>query len=114
MLDRRTPIPANAGDPRDRIRQSARNADTCRITRVEHELLTFALRWLPYGCGPDDEIMVNFGLTRQCYLRRLHELVERLGDHIHRDTATRLVLMCESNRPSERSGDVPSNRQPRR
>lgn len=66
------------------------------VNRDDHFLLTFAIRWLPYGCGPDDEILIRFGLDRARYLDRLLETVHRHRSHIHPATAERLIAMCSS------------------
>jgi hypothetical protein len=71
----------------------AEPASTRRISRVDHDLLNFAISWLPYGGGPDDEILINFGLTRQRYVQRIRELVERHRNQIHPGTAERLIGM---------------------
>ena len=66
-----------------------------RIDRADHELLTFAISWLPYGGGPDDEILVNFGLSKQSYLDRLRDDVDRHRPHIHPHTLERLIQFCD-------------------
>jgi hypothetical protein len=65
------------------------------MDRDDHDLLTFAIRWLPYGGGPDDEILINFGSTRQRYLHRLRETVERQRRHIHPHTFALLMQLCD-------------------
>lgn len=90
-----------AGGPRSGLPLPAGGSDRYRITRDEHDLLTFAISWLPYGCGPEDEILINFGLTRQRYLERLQDVVERLTDRLHPDTTRRLLQMCQSNSHNE-------------
>ncbi|BBY65551.1 DUF3263 domain-containing protein [Mycolicibacterium helvum] len=64
---------------------------TPRIIPVEHELLAFAVSWLPYGGGPVDEIWINFGMTPDRYRQRLRELIEKHLEHIHPTTAERLL-----------------------
>jgi len=66
-----------------------------RIARADHELLTFAISWLPYGGGPDDQILVNFGLSKQSYLDRLRDVVDRQLAHIHPHTVQRLLQFCD-------------------
>jgi hypothetical protein len=58
---------------------------------AEYDLLTFAIRWLPYGGGPDDEVLINFGLTPQDYRQRIRDLVACHRGQIHPSTAERLV-----------------------
>ena len=65
------------------------------MNRDDQDLLTFAIRWLPYGGGPDDEILINFGLTRQRYLQRLRDTVERQRHHIHPQTFALLTQLCD-------------------
>jgi hypothetical protein len=57
--------------------------------------LTFAISWLPYGGGPDDEILVNFGLSKQSYLDRLRDVVDRQRPHIDPHTFERLIQFCD-------------------
>jgi hypothetical protein len=66
------------------------------IDREDHEVLKFAVSWLPYDGPPDDEILVRFGLSKERYLQRLRQTVV---DHLHRihpDTAARLVKLCDA------------------
>lgn len=65
------------------------------IDRDDHDLLTYAIKWLPYGGGPDGEILINFGLSKQLYLVRLRDAVDRQLDHIHPQTAARLIQFCD-------------------
>lgn len=66
------------------------------IDREDHELLSFAVSWLPYGGGPSDEILIRFGLTKERYLMRLRRIVDEHRDHIHPDTAARLREDCDA------------------
>jgi hypothetical protein len=68
------------------------------VGRDDHELLTFAISWLPYGCGPDEEILVRFGLSRARYLARLADTVTRRRAIIHPHTAERLIALCAAAR----------------
>jgi hypothetical protein len=77
--------------------KSTANRWTRRIDRADHELLTFAISWLPYGGGPEDEILVNFGMTTQRYLSRLREVVDRQRHLIHPTVAERLIALCEQS-----------------
>lgn len=91
---------------RDSRRRSGRTGtgEPDGIGRAEHELLRFAIIWLPYGCGPDDDILINFGLTRQSYLDRLREVIGRSKNRIHPGTAARLLRMCETYQRGEHTG----------
>jgi hypothetical protein len=78
--------------------ESAATPRTPRIDRADHDLLTFAISWLPYGGGPEDEILVNFGMTKRRYVNRLREVVDRQRHLIHPTVAERLIAFCEQSR----------------
>jgi hypothetical protein len=67
--------------------------------REDHEVLTFAVSWLPYEGPPDDEILVRFGLTKERYMQRLRQTVEDHRHQIHPDTAARLLKLCDGASP---------------
>lgn len=84
----------------ERQRDQAEFAVTLRgrgIDRADHDLLTFAISWLPYGGGPEDEMLVNFGMTKRRYLNRLREVVYRQRHLIHPTVAERLIALCEQS-----------------
>lgn len=64
----------DAKSRRERKRSSRNDAQHYQIVRDDHDILTFAVRWLPYG-GPDDEILITFGMTPQRYRECLLEVV---------------------------------------
>jgi hypothetical protein len=78
-------------------RESAKRHPTSGVERDDHYLLTFAISWLPYGGGPEDEILIRFGLDRTRYLARVLETVRRQRARIHPETAERLIGMCAGN-----------------
>ncbi|MDV6264616.1 hypothetical protein [Rhodococcoides yunnanense] len=41
-----------------------------------HELIDFAVRWIPYGGAADEEIWIAFGLDSAGYRRRLQAALE--------------------------------------
>lgn len=82
---------------RDR-KQLSRNAVQHKMDRDDHDLLVFAVRWLPYGGGPDDEILINFGMSPHRYRECLRDTILRQRAHIHPDTAARLIEMCDPTR----------------
>lgn len=44
---------------------------------TEHaEILDFARRWLPYGGGTAEDILVEFGIGEREYFRRLGEILD--------------------------------------
>lgn len=70
------------------------------IPQADARLLSFAIRWLPFGAASDDEIFINFGMSRQRYFLRLMEIVERFRARIHPMTAARLAEICGPLEPS--------------
>jgi hypothetical protein len=61
------------------------------LDRDEHDLLVFAIQWLPYGGGPVDEIFIQFGMTPQRFRERLQDIIIRHQSRIHPTTWARLV-----------------------
>ncbi|WP_415972264.1 hypothetical protein [Rhodococcus sp. 077-4] len=59
-----------------------------------HELIDFAVRWIPYGGAGDEEIWVAFGLNAAGYRRRLHAALE-CTSHTALDDATRAHLQLQ-------------------
>ena len=98
----------NAKARRSRHRRAMNGTDSARspIDRDDNALLTFAVSWLPYGGGPEDEILVTFGLSHQRYLGRVREAVERNRHLIHPDTVGRLLQMCDELRPDRRNAET--------
>ena len=64
---------------------------------VDHAVLTFAVRWLPYG-APLDDVFVEFGLTPAQYVQRVCDLVVRHRSRIHPETVDRLLAVGEAGR----------------
>jgi len=84
------------------------------MDREDHELLTFAVSWLPYDGPPSDELLVRFGMTRERYLTRLRQTVDENQHQIHPVTAARLLERCDgasaaenAQQPSHASQAVP-------
>ncbi len=65
------------------------------IDREDHQVLAFAVMWLPYGGPPGEETLVRFGLTRDRYLDRLRLTICRHRSRIHPNTAARLFTLCD-------------------
>lgn len=82
------------------------------IDREEHEVLTFAVSWLPYDGPPDDEILVRFGLTKERYLERLRQIVDEHRQQIHPDTTARLLDLCDGAHPEANAGSQASQAVP--
>lgn len=70
---------------------------------IDHAMLVFALRWLPFGGAPHDDVFVEFGLTAVEYTQRITDLVNRHRPHIHPDTVQRLLAVCHTGRPLVRT-----------
>lgn len=43
--------------------------------RFEHDIVTFMRSWAPYGGPPPDEVLPQFGLTRDQLIQRYREIV---------------------------------------
>ena len=83
------------------------HSQTGKIDPYDHDLLIFAIKWLPYGGAPNDEILPTFGLRYDQYLDRVREVVDRNHRDIHPDIVGRLLQMC-GQRPRQR-GSSPSH-----
>jgi hypothetical protein len=94
--------------PRRRKKKQPKTADPWPMDRDDHDLLTFAIRWLPYGGGPDDEIFINFGMTRQRDLEQLHEVIQRQCSRIHPTTIAQLHLLCQHPAATQTTQKPPS------
>ncbi len=44
--------------------------------RFEHDIVTFMRSWAPYGGPPADEVLPEFGMTRDQLVRRYREIVD--------------------------------------
>lgn len=55
------------------------------------ELLTFVIRWLPFGKAPLEDVFVTFGLTNGQFRDRLAEAVAHERRHISPSTAAAIV-----------------------
>lgn len=64
--------------------------------RERERILCFATRWMPYGGGQAEDIMVTFGVTPDIYFRRLSALLtdaDTLGD-LDSQTIDGLLDVC--------------------
>lgn len=43
--------------------------------RFEHDIVTFMRSWAPYGGPPADEVLPEFGLTRDQLVQRYYQIV---------------------------------------
>jgi len=46
-----------------------------KLERFDRDLLTFVLSWAPYGGPPDDECLIQFGMSANRVRQRCHELI---------------------------------------
>ncbi|ANY21588.1 hypothetical protein [Gordonia terrae] len=74
------------------------------MNKEDYYLLSHAERWLPFGGPDEEETMVEFGITRAAYFRRICELTQKHDDVL----STNVRVYAESlrhreNRPDERS-----------
>ncbi|KMO75877.1 hypothetical protein EUA04_11725 [Mycolicibacterium obuense] len=44
--------------------------------RYEHDIVTFMRSWAPYGGPPADEVLPEFGLTREQLVARYHQILD--------------------------------------
>lgn len=44
--------------------------------RYEHDIITFMRSWAPYGGPPADEVLPEFGLTREQLVARYHQILD--------------------------------------
>ena len=58
---------------------------------TDAEILTFAVRWIPYGGPPAEDVFVTYGLTYEQFRTRIAEAVVRERRHIPPTTAFALV-----------------------
>jgi Protein of unknown function (DUF3263) len=81
-------------------RDSPSRRDPPAIDPDDRHLLVFAIRWMPYGGGPADEIFIQFGMTPQRFYERLQEVIERHWSRIHPATRSQLVRVWSPQTPS--------------
>jgi hypothetical protein len=63
-----------------------------KLERFDRDLLTFVLSWAPYGGPPDDECLIQFGMSAKRVRRRCHELICRARPHEYEAPETQLLL----------------------
>ena len=56
-------VPTAEASPVPTSLQRPRETDPRPVNRDEHDLLTFAIQWVPFDGGPADEISIRFGMT---------------------------------------------------
>ncbi|WP_338888736.1 DUF3263 domain-containing protein [Rhodococcus sovatensis] len=64
--------------------------------RERDRMLAFAVQWMPYGGGDDEDIMIAFGIPSETYFRRLRHLLAGPGRPVDLDAQTveALLRLC--------------------
>jgi hypothetical protein len=62
------------------------------LERFDRDLLTFVLSWAPYGGPPEDECLIQFGMSAKRVRRRCHELICKARPHEYEAPETQLLL----------------------
>ena len=58
-------------------------------------MVDFAQRWMRFGGGPDEEILVEFGLAPRQFFRRLHDILQTAPPtHIDESAVAGLLQLC--------------------
>ncbi|RRQ25292.1 hypothetical protein DK926_24250 [Rhodococcus sp. Eu-32] len=62
----------------------------------DDRIIDFALRWLPYGGGPAEDIVVGFGISPREFFARLDTLLRGPArpPHLDRAAVAALLRMC--------------------
>jgi hypothetical protein len=63
-----------------------------KLERFDRDLLTFVLSWAPYGGPPDDECLIQFGMSAKRVRRRCRELICTARPHEYEAPETQLLL----------------------
>lgn len=61
------------------------------------ELLTFAVKWLPFGGAPAEDVFVTYGLTYSQFTRRLADALIHERGRVPPATATALARIYRLN-----------------
>ncbi|NMN93998.1 hypothetical protein [Antrihabitans stalactiti] len=67
-------------------------------------MLDFACSWRRFGGGPDEDIMVRFGLTAPEYFSRLEGIVKAGHHNLDEQTATEILKVCRRRLWTYRTG----------
>ena len=84
-------VPTAEASPVPTSLQRPRETDPRPVNRDEHDLLTFAIQWVPFDGGPADEISIRFGMTSERFGERLHEVIRCHWCRIHPVTRRHLL-----------------------
>jgi hypothetical protein len=63
-----------------------------KLERFDRDLLTFVLSWAPYGGPPEDECLIQFGMSAKRVRRRCHELICTARPHEYEAPESQLLL----------------------
>jgi hypothetical protein len=81
-----------------------------KLERFDRDLLTFVLSWAPYGGPPEDECLIQFGMSANRVRQRCHELICTASPHDYGPPEFQLLLRASratgadrraSNRPAD-------------
>lgn len=61
------------------------------------DMIAFALIWVHFGGGPDEDIMVRFGLRAEEYYRRLQHTIQSHHHGLDTVTTSKLLKMCQEH-----------------
>jgi hypothetical protein len=98
-------VPTAQASPVSRSLQHPRETDRRLVNRDEHDLLTFAIQWIPFDGGPADEIFIRFGMTPERFRERLHEVIRCHWCRIHPVTRRHLIRVWLSHLTADAWGD---------
>jgi hypothetical protein len=62
------------------------------LERFDRDLLTFVLSWAPYGGPPEDECLIQFGMSANRVRQRCHELICTARPHDYEAPESQLLL----------------------
>lgn len=66
-------------------------------------MLDFACSWRRFGGGPDEDIMVRFGLSAPEFFRRVERMVQSGQHRLDAETADELLKVCRRRLWTDRS-----------
>lgn len=74
--------------------------------RFEHDIVTFMRSWAPYGGPPADEVLPEFGLTREQLVQRYRQIV--VAEAAQREQADRQQWLALRRAASHEKGQQPA------
>ena len=74
--------------------------------RFERDIVTFVRSWAPYGGPPTDEVLAEFGLTRDQLVARYHQILAAVSARRERERRQPwLALRRDAERGAESQPD---------